>query len=105
MGKYNDPVERQDVIDATVGFFIDYCGEEVFDEEFRNGLIEVLDVLPSADPDRKTGKWIVDEKRFGHTERHCSLCGAILEGDDWKWRNNNYCYHCGAKMDGDKSDE
>lgn len=47
---------------------------------------------------RKKGEWIVDEKRFGNTERHCSLCGAILEGDDWKWRNNYYCYHCGAKM-------
>lgn len=52
---------------------------------------------------RKKGKWIVDEKRFGNTERHCSLCGAILEGDDWKWRNNYYCYHCGAKMKGEEN--
>lgn len=54
------------------------------------------EVFSSSMPRR--GEWIVDEKRFGDTERHCSLCGAILEGDDWKWRNNNYCYHCGARM-------
>lgn len=54
--------------------------------------------IPSAEPEQKTGKWIVDKKRFGNTDRHCNLCGAILEGDDWKWRNNYYCYHCGTRM-------
>lgn len=59
-----------------------------------------LEEAPSVE--RKKGQWIVDEKRFGNTERHCSSCGAILEGDDWKWRNNNYCYHCGADMRGEQ---
>lgn len=59
---------------------------------------ESLKTLPPAQP--RKGKWIVDEKRFGHKEHHCNLCGAILEGDDWRWRNNYYCYHCGAKMEG-----
>lgn len=59
---------------------------------------EALKALPSAEPKRKRGKWIVDKKRFGNTDRHCNLCGAILEGDDWKWRNNYYCYHCGTRM-------
>ena len=49
------------------------------------------------------GEWIVDEKRFGNTYKHCSRCRAILEKDDDEWRNNFYCYHCGAIMDGGKN--
>lgn len=47
----------------------------------------------------KHGRWIVDVKRYGNENPHCSECSAVLEGDQWYWRNNNYCYHCGAKMD------
>lgn len=65
-------------------------------EEICRDICFGIDAWPSAQP--KKGKWIIDEKRFGHKEHHCNLCGAILEGDDWKWRNNYYCYHCGAKM-------
>lgn len=73
-------------------------GKPTIDFESGKKVIEHLEQLPTAEPERKEGRWIVDEKRFGDTDRHCSLCGAILEGDDGKWRNNYYCYHCGAKM-------
>jgi len=29
---------------------------------------------------------------------YCDHCKAILEGDQLKYSNNYYCYHCGAKM-------
>ena len=47
----------------------------------------------------KRSRWIIDEKRFGDADYHCEKCGAILEGDNLVWRNNYYCYHCGAEME------
>ncbi len=50
-------------------------------------------------PWRFEGSWIRDKKRFGDDELRCSVCGAILEGElAVSWRNNFYCYHCGARM-------
>lgn len=46
--------------------------------------------------ERKTGKWI---DKWHNDSRYCDQCGAVLEGDYWYWRNNYYCYHCGAKME------
>lgn len=90
-----DVIYRQAAIDALAHMTSeDQGGVTVSRENVKSMLL----YLSSAQPEQKDGKWIVDEKRFGCAERHCSLCGAILEGDDWKWRNNNYCYHCGARM-------
>lgn len=96
-----DLIDRQAAIDALVKAIREdpyYDGNEAINGLGVCDVRVILNDLPSAQPEQKKGEWIVDEKRFGCTERHCSLCGAILEGDDWKWRNNNYCYHCGARM-------
>lgn len=42
--------------------------------------------------------WIRDEKRFGDNKIRCSKCGAILTEEEYKWKNNYYCYHCGSPM-------
>lgn len=47
----------------------------------------------------KCGEWKRDEKRWGENSIRCSLCGAVIEDEEWGWRNWNYCYHCGAKME------
>lgn len=47
----------------------------------------------------KRGEWKRDEKRWGENSIRCSLCGAVIEDEEWGWRNWNYCYHCGAKME------
>ena len=47
----------------------------------------------------KHGEWKRDEKRWGENSIRCSLCGAVIEDEEWGWRNWNYCYHCGAKME------
>ena len=46
-----------------------------------------------------TGRWERNEQRWGDNEWRCNQCGAVLEGDEYKWRNNYFCYHCGAKME------
>lgn len=56
---------------------------------------KVLKEAPTIE-ERKTGKWI---DKWHNDSRYCDQCGAVLEGDYWYWRNNYYCYHCGAKME------
>lgn len=45
-------------------------------------------------------KWFLDGNSSSEEEKcyRCSNCKAVLE-EDYKWRNHNYCYHCGARMD------
>ena len=69
-----------------------------YEKGYRDGYASAIKAEP------KHGKWIVDVKRYGNEDPHCSECSAILEGDQWYWRNNNYCYHCGARMDGEENE-
>lgn len=58
-------------------------------EEIR----DVLNDLPSIQPERKTGRWIPNR----HTDTVlCNVCGKCY-GDEYR-----YCQNCGAKM---KSEE
>ena len=57
-----------------------------------------LHQVPSAEPERKTGKWIEDCE--------CSVCHWINEDDggDTLLTYYNYCQNCGAKMEVQKCD-
>ena len=84
-------------------------GRLAFDfEMLRNGALEKLsadDILetiheqPTVDP-VKHGQWI---DKYGDGDWHCSCCGAIVENHEQDYRNWYFCYHCGARMDGDKN--
>ena len=56
-----------------------------------------LDLLPSVQPTRPTGKWIEKEDYNLDTYYECSECGAdyYIEGDILI---HKYCPNCGAKM-------
>ena len=65
----NDTIYRQAAIDA---------------------LVSIIEELPSAQPERKKGRWIdMDDHVM------CSCCGAAHYGVD-----RNYCPNCGADMRG-----
>ena len=51
------------------------------------------------DENERRTNWIVDEKRFGDLNVHCANCGAVLEDEEVRTRNNYFCYHCGYAMD------
>lgn len=83
-----DLIDRQQAIDAT--------WEEPTYTDPINVLTEVRDrikALPSAQPERKTGKWIiVTDSRGQHAE--CQYCG------EWKYHSKQkFCGKCGAKME------
>ena len=84
MVKMSDLIERQDALDAVNDCGI--CIQKILD-------------IPSAEPGRKTGKWIEDETGYGYWT--CSACGFVSEafGADILY---HYCPSCGAYLKGDK---
>lgn len=79
----DDLISRQAAIDAT-------WYEPSYTDPL-NVLTEVrdrLEALPSAQPERKKGRWIdMDDHVM------CSCCGATHYGSD-----KNFCPNCGADM-------
>ena len=64
---------------------------------------QMINIMPTADVQEvKHGHWIKTEdftmiEQYAVYEYECSKCGAHAH-----YGIDNYCYHCGAKMDGDK---
>ena len=64
---------------------------------------KALKALPSAEPERKTGKWVPafeGKYRGGAYWFNCSECGKIVPGG--LSSGKLYCERCGARMDGKK---
>ena len=91
-----DTIYRQDAIDIASG----YCHPANIAKELMK--------LPSAEPERKTGKWLdayysfLDGCRVWH--RICSVCGYERD-DDNPDKDTNYCPHCGVRIVRGERDE
>lgn len=60
--------------------------------------------FPSAQPERKKGKWINHRKDNGHNIADCDRCGNAIQwfdGDEIP----RYCCMCGADMRGEQDDQ
>jgi len=85
----NDTISRQETIDAEEG------------NKALNEAVERLKELPSAEPERKKGKWIKEYWNGEHT-RKCSACNITQTVTTYRWKVNfNYCPNCGADMRGE----
>ena len=100
----SDLIDRQAAIDAIQAAYIDT--QEGFDKaavKINVGLTKALHImqgLPSAQPERKRGKWEVtylDHESMGNRPRilYCSKCNQCIAFP------TNYCPNCGAKMEVD----
>ena len=86
-----DLISRQSAIDAVGSMLRRKFG-------IGGDLAEItLAGLPAAEPEHKTGHWKLDWK---HNKATCSECGHAFRDafdiDDF----DNFCRHCGAKMEG-----
>ena len=90
--------------DAMFARLEEWNTSDSIDKALYNFTLHRILEQPTIEPERKKGKWVADEKRFGDDGYHCDQCGAILEGDTLVWRNNYYCYHCGADMRKERED-
>ena len=92
----DDLISRQAAIDALK--------EKVFhnlSDEFY-GAMQVLDELPSVQPERKTGHWI-KTARWGRVY-YCNQCRNYLDFDGVNAGrgSTNFCPNCGADMRGEQ---
>ena len=73
---------------------------------FGEDAVHRIEILPSVQPERKTGHWI-EMSSANHTYK-CSECGRLLvnvtDGKNNISKHYPYC-HCGAKMEGGEQDE
>lgn len=85
-----DLIERQDALDTLekIGWI-----ETKADKEYA---IQLFTDLPSAQPERKKGKWV--------DNTYCSECGWVHETDPGfigSVDGFNFCPRCGADMRGE----
>ena len=99
----DDLIRRRAAIDALRDYLVEKrCPD---DGTLTCRLIEneVINKLPSAQPEHKTGHWIpVTNGRGGH---QCDRCGCYApsyqSGAEWL---SNFCPECNADMRGDKDE-
>lgn len=86
-------ISRQAAIDA-VGNALDR--ETILNRLVRNIAINALKRLPSAQPERKVGKWIKPNNQVAvaQDEWICSSCNYLV------LHRHKFCPNCGAKMEG-----
>lgn len=94
----SDLISRERAISELVNMVTDHYKDEPF-----HGLMlhwteikAMLESLPSAEPERKKGKWIIDR----HGNWACDQCGN--DPYHCNMENMNFCPNCGADMRGEK---
>jgi hypothetical protein len=96
MSGTSDLISRQAVIDA-----LDKRFDSVPMEQTTEILMLRKDLreLPSAQPERKTGKWIEVNDAYNRISGRCSVCGweSHLYEDDVV--GMDYCPNCGARLE------
>ena len=92
---------------VTAQFYDQECEEwtmqTVTIEDVLDSVCDEYTVLPSAQTERKQGKWIYGEDEYGIDGYHCDKCGFFVP---WDYAHNfinyiedyNFCPNCGADM-------
>lgn len=114
----SDLISREDV-ENTIQRLCDLCGEE----ERTNGVmcgacnldnfIRVLDGIPSAESERKSGEWLekevfdnVDYEIPEWQSEKCSVCGKYHTTPYlYNFRTFEYCPNCGSYNGGQKNEK
>lgn len=82
--------------------------DSIFEDTADNRIGPWINELPSAQPERKRGKWIAVTEDGDVYKRICSCCGkeAFFQNDDpdelydgGRYELSDFCPHCGAKME------
>ena len=103
MKPMSDFVKDKDVPDKNVGDTISRQAaiDEAEKHSLREGaygymdtksIIDMLEDLPSAEPERKTGQWLPSRDR---DYNECSCCHRITEPQVVAYK---FCPYCGAEM-------
>ena len=101
-----DCISRQQAIDALDKRFDSIPMEQTTEilllrKDLRN--------LPSAQPQRMSGKWTYGEDEYGIDGYHCDKCGFFVQWDyTHKFidfiKDYHFCPYCGADMRGEQNE-
>ena len=95
----DDVIYRQAASDAVIKHLqLDY--------EYAWGVREAINALPSAEPERRKGRWIETDDGWDSTYYVCSECGCpwtIIEGTP-EDNGMYFCPNCGAEMRGGENE-
>lgn len=97
-----DLIRRED-IDKAIQSICDLCGEDKKNNGVMCGacnldsFIREYEDLPSAEPERRKGKW------SNYKDEHCcSVCKCVVISECWDDDiRYDYCPYCGADMRGE----
>lgn len=93
MSDFEKLINASDLIEWIMEAFPDWCVGPV------RSIVDYVEALPSVQPERKVGKWIEVENKWGGLEIRCSECGAKVPRDEWgNAMQSAYCHNCGARM-------
>jgi len=108
----DDLISRQATVKAIEQHKTAALEGHIWDERIEHGyaaahrhLVDIIEQLPSVQPERKTGRWIPDNTDYYRTKFICSACGESEEvptmgfGYAPMW---GYCPNCGADMRGEQ---
>jgi len=98
--KMDDTISRQAAIDAIFSEPLYKSGMKKRDADVVvPAIYEKIKSLPSAQPERKKGRWIVIVKGCKLTSYKCSECGRYIADDTGYDVKKDYPFcHCGADM-------
>ena len=97
----NDLISRQDALNQIMKkrWALQMMDDTHTADKIMDGLRRaeiVINELPSAQPERKKGKWM-GKPIAGYSTVRCSVCGDAFLENSGKW---NFCPNCGADIRG-----
>jgi hypothetical protein len=103
MSKSDDTISRRAAVEALYDWEMCYdwdehCREEDPKPAYIVSPSDVIEKLPSAQPERKKGEWI-DYTEDGYVE--CPFCHSATNCDGNK-DELHFCFSCGADMRGEQ---
>lgn len=102
MSRYIDVAEAKACIKEYGKQAIDSIRKDLDPVDDIVSIVNALDTLPTADVQKiQHAYWKMQSGR--DPEAICSACGreAVYQIIDNKWAFENFCPHCGARMDGE----
>lgn len=91
----SDTISRQAAIDAVLK---PTYADGAYGYADAKELVDSLEALPSAQPERKTGRWIYDDNDWSSVRGKCSVCrweAHVCEDDVV---GMDYCPNCGSRL-------
>lgn len=96
----SDLIRREDVLLAIKNGLMDWEKVGDYNKTLYGEIVNNINALPSAEPERKKGKWIYKPDEYDDSTYECSQCGepwTLIDGTPEE-NNMKFCPNCGAEM-------